>query len=80
MSRVSVPRMSLDEDLARAALAVRASNPDLNPECIAAAADGIAGVEQLDVPLEVAIERVARMLGRRHGCPDVVTRRGPRAA
>jgi hypothetical protein len=55
--------MSLDDDLARAALVVRARNPDLNPECIAAAADGIADVEQLDVPLDVAIERVARMLG-----------------
>jgi hypothetical protein len=48
-------------------MAVHARNPDLNPECIAAAADGIADVEQLDVPLEVAIERVARMLGHRRG-------------
>jgi hypothetical protein len=61
-----VPSMTLDDDLARAALAVRARNPDLNPECIAAAADGIPDVEKLDVPLEVAIERVARLLGHRH--------------
>ena len=57
--------MRSDDDLARAALAVRARNPDLNPECIAAAADGIADIEQLEVPLDVAIERVARMLGHR---------------
>ena len=55
--------MSL-EDVARAALAVRASNPDLDPECIAAAADGVAEIGPLAVPLEVAIERAARELAR----------------
>jgi hypothetical protein len=58
--------MSLHADLVHAALVVHASSPDLDPECIAAAEAGVAEVEPLDVPLEVAIERVARILGRGH--------------
>lgn len=54
--------MTIHDDLVRAALAVLASNPDLSLECIAAAAAGVAEVGQLDAPLEVAIERVAREL------------------
>lgn len=55
--------MTLDDDeLVRAAVAVWQANPDLTRDVIAAAAAGVAEIQQLDVPLEVAIERVARML------------------